>query len=253
MSSILKALRKIEEEKRVASHAAPDLRMDQGLTQVKPKPLLPLIAGVALGSVCVGLFFLWSASDSQEVVQQPVPEPQRFAAESKPTIPVVVVPQEERVVIPARETVPAQEPPVHRPPSVNAVEPTEVPAVKPVEPSNGPLSEAENERVAEPLVPSRVKTKPVVAVEKAAAARKPEILPVEPLPVKPQALPDGLLLHVSEIFYQDEAINSMAVVNDLPVMVGTFVDSAVVVEIRPEEVVFKVGDDLFDVRVTPAR
>jgi hypothetical protein len=36
-------------------------------------------------------------------------------------------------------------------------------------------------------------------------------------------------------------------------MVGTFVDSAVVVEIRPEEVVFKVGDDLFDVRVTPAR
>ncbi len=59
MSSILKALRKIEEEKRVASHAAPDLRMDHGHSARKGWPFLPLVAGIALGAACVGLFSFW--------------------------------------------------------------------------------------------------------------------------------------------------------------------------------------------------
>ena len=66
MSSILKALRKIEEEKRVANHAAPDLRMDQGNPGQKPRPYLPLAAGIALGAVCVSLFSLWLSSDTTE-------------------------------------------------------------------------------------------------------------------------------------------------------------------------------------------
>ncbi|MGK2905326.1 MAG: AMIN domain-containing protein [Desulfuromonadales bacterium] len=55
-------------------------------------------------------------------------------------------------------------------------------------------------------------------------------------------LPDGISLQVSEIFYQQDSASSMAVVNDLPVMVGSQVDSAVVTEIRPDSVVFAIGD-----------
>jgi hypothetical protein len=60
-------------------------------------------------------------------------------------------------------------------------------------------------------------------------------------------LPDGISLLVSEIFYQQDSANSMAVVNDLPVMVGSQVDSAVVAEILPDSVVFKIGDKTYAV------
>jgi hypothetical protein len=60
-------------------------------------------------------------------------------------------------------------------------------------------------------------------------------------------LPKGLILQVTEIFYQDDSANSMAVVNDLPVMVGTQVESAVVSEIQPDRVIFKVGDKTYSI------
>ena len=72
----------------------------------------------------------------------------------------------------------------------------------------------------------------------------------EPLVVKPKALPEGVLLKVSETFYYDDPANSMAVVNDLPVMIGTFVDSAVVQEIHSDKVVFKIDAQTYDVPVT---
>ena len=71
--------------------------------------------------------------------------------------------------------------------------------------------------------------------------------------MKARPLPVGTSLKVTEVFYQDDPANSMAVVNDLPVMIGTFVDSAVVLEIRSDKVVFKIGDDSYDVPVTPPK
>ena len=249
MSSILKALRKIEEEKRVASHAAPDLRMDQGKAETKPRPLLPLIAGVALGAVCVGLFFLWSSSDFPEVASQPQPDAQVVVVGSNQAEQPVIVPEETSLVTPlpafpaptAREKTPEK-----------VVETSKIPEViLPAEPVPVVPATPEPIKTIEPQIAFEAKVKSPRVVKEApkesmttTRASKPESLPVA------RPLPDGVSLKVSEVFYQDDPANSMAVVNDLPVMIGTFVDSAVVLEIRSDKVVFKIGDDSYDVPVT---
>jgi general secretion pathway protein B len=75
-----------------------------------------------------------------------------------------------------------------------------------------------------------------------------EIVAQQELPVETLALPDGIRLSVTEIFYQD-AVNSMAVVNDLPVMVGSHVDAAVVTEILTDRVLFEIDGKVYSVSV----
>ena len=69
MSSILKALRKVGEEKRVDQHAAPDLRLDQGITPVKSKLFLPLLIGIVLGAVVIAPLFLLASKESALVTK----------------------------------------------------------------------------------------------------------------------------------------------------------------------------------------
>jgi hypothetical protein len=73
-----------------------------------------------------------------------------------------------------------------------------------------------------------------------------EVVAQQKLPQQTVALPDGIRLNVTEIFYQD-AVNSMAVVNDLPVMVGSHVDAAVVTEIRTDRVLFEIDGKVYSV------
>ena len=75
MSSILKALRKLEEEKRGGKLEAPDLRVDQGQSAAVGKSLLPLIVGVVLGALVVGLIFFWPTGTPQkpDVMQSVTP------------------------------------------------------------------------------------------------------------------------------------------------------------------------------------
>ncbi|MDG5467040.1 hypothetical protein P9J64_01735 [Deltaproteobacteria bacterium IMCC39524] len=257
MSSILKALRKIEEEKRVASHAAPDLRMDQGLAEPKPRPLLPLIAGVALGSVCVGFFFLWSSSSFTEVASQPQRQLQADAqvlvvGSNQAEQPVIVL--EEKSPVTPLSASPA--PVVREKTPEIVVETSKVPEIiLPAEPVPAFFNTPEPIKTLEPPIAfeAQAKAKAPKVVKEApkesmtsTSASKPESLPVKARP-----LPVGASLKVTEVFYQDDPANSMAVVNDLPVMIGTFVDSAVVLEIRSDKVVFKIGDDSYDVPVTP--
>jgi len=249
MSSILKALRKIEEEKRVANHAAPDLRMDQGRSGKKALPYLPLVAGVALGAVCVSLFSLWFSSDTSDVAIQSQQQPTLSAVDSKQDVPPVFEATEEVV-----------ETSSEKPQSVSVQEPI----IEPV---------AENVKVREVIMPEE--TLPVLSLQAEPKKQEPKIvaekkvpLPevvasenvttnmtktatAEPSVVKPKVLPEGVLLKVSETFYHDDPANSMAVVNDLPVMIGTFVDSAVVQEIHSDKVVFKIDAHTYDVPVTP--
>jgi len=251
MSSILKALRKIEEEKRVASHTAPDLRMDQGKAETKPRPLLPLIAGVALGAVCVGLFFLWSSSDFHEVASQPQPDVQVVVGGSNQAVQPVIVPEETSLVMPlsaspaptAREKTPEK-----------VVETSKIPEIiLPAEPVPAVPTTSEPIKTLEPPIAfeAQVKSPKVVKDAPKESTTTTRASKHESLPVKARPLPDGVSLKVSDVFYQDDPANSMAVVNDLPVMIGTFVDSAVVLEIRSDKVVFKIGDDTYDVPVTP--
>lgn len=249
MSSILKALRKIEEEKRVANHAAPDLRMDQGHSGKKALPYLPLVAGVALGAVCVSLFSLWFSSDNPDVAIQSQQQPTLSAVDSKQDVPPAFEATEEVV-----------ETSSEKPQSVSVQEPT----IEPV---------AETVKVREVIM--TVETMPVISLQAEPKKQEPKIVPekkaplpevvapenvttnltktatAEPSVVKPKVLPEGVLLKVSETFYHDDPANSMAVVNDLPVMIGTFVDSAVVQEIHSDKVVFKIDAHTYDVPVMP--
>lgn len=195
MSSILKALRKIEEEKRVASHSAPDLRMDQGHSPRQGWPFLPLAVGILLGALCVGLVSFWSSSNTPVVVTQPMQQPIRTGVESKQT-----------GIVSERK----------------------------------PLSE-----VAAPE--TLVTTATEAPKAQLSAIRAPT---VDPVAVKPGTLPEGVRLKVSETFYHEDPANGMAVVNDLPVMIGTFVDSAMVLEIHANKVVFSIDDDTYDIPVT---
>ena len=256
MSSILKALRKIEEEKRLASHAAPDLRMDQGLAETKPRPLLPLIAGVALGSVCVGFFFLWSSSDFPEVASPPQPQPEAqvvVVGSNQAEQPVIVL--EEKSPVTPLSASPA--PAVREKTPEKVVETGKIPEIiLPAEPVPAVFTRPEPIKTLEPPIafeaqaktPKVVKEAPKESTTTTRASTKPESLAVKARP-----LPVGTSIKVTEVFYQDDPANSMAVVNDLPVMIGTFVDSAVVLEIRSDKVVFKIGDDSYDVPVTPPK
>ena len=199
MSSILKAIRKVEEEKRVTSHAAPDLRSDQGATIHVKKSLGPLLIGMMLGAVCVGLFLY--ASYEQENVVKAQPKP----AEEKS----VTRPPEPAPAKPVVETIPV----VTLPPEPVGVSATATPVKK---------------------------TVPVASPEKVTAPSIPE----QP---KRSTLPANIKLVVAEIFYQADPANSMAVVNDLPVMSGTTVGGAIVQEIHPDHVVFRVEGKDFTV------
>jgi len=225
MSSILKALRKLEEEKRGGKLEAPDLRVDQGQSAAAGKSLLTLVAGVVLGVLVVGLlFFLPTGStEKPDVVQSESPAP---------TSPVVVSPAAEPPV--ASSQVVTDPPPA--PVTEKTMQVTSAPA-KPVAPV-APV-------VSEPVAPTAVRAKPAPA-DIAEPVAPVEAVVKRELPPKTVTLPNGIKLVVTEIFYQD-AVNSMAVVNDLPVMVGSHVDSAVITEIHPDRVLFEIDGKVYPV------
>lgn len=249
MSSILKALRKIEEEKRVANHAAPDLRMDQGHSGKKALPYLPLVAGVALGAVCVSLFSLWFSSDNPDVAIQSQQQPTLSAVDSKQDVPPAFEATEEVV-----------ETSSEKPQSVSVQEPIIEPVAETVKVREVIISEETMPVISlqtepkkqEPKIVSEKKAPlPEVVASENVTTNMTKTAKAEPSVVKPKVLPEGVLLKVSETFYHDDPANSMAVVNDLPVMIGTFVDSAVVQEIHSDKVVFKIDAHTYDVPVTP--
>ena len=249
MSSILKALRKIEEEKRVANHAAPDLRMDQGNSAKKARPYLPLVAGIALGAVCVSLFALRFSSDTPDIAIQPQQQPMVPVVESKQAVPPAVVAKEE-ILEPSAEkpqSVSLQEPIVE--PVAETVKAREV--IMPVEAIPVISIQSKPKKLQPKIVPERKASPPELVVSESVTTNITKTATAEPLVVKPKALPEGVLLKVSETFYYDDPANSMAVVNDLPVMIGTFVDSAVVQEIHSDKVVFKIDAQTYEVPVTP--
>lgn len=210
MSSILKSLRKIEEEKRGVVHAAPDLRVDQGFVPAKSKQLLPLLTGFALGAVIVGLFFLWS---------------------SRPTLPEVK----------SQPLAVVKNQPLTK---VNKVFST-------VEQGSETSDAGREKRVVAPVKKELAPDVSKVASNPGNTIQTPPVVIVAPAaPTVPLELPEGVSLLVTEIFFQEDSVNSMAVVNDLPVMVGTHVDSAIVTEIRSDSVLFKLDGEIYTVIAT---
>jgi hypothetical protein len=111
--------------------------------------------------------------------------------------------------------------------------------------------QAEPKKQPKKIVPEKKAPLPEVVVSESVTTNIAKTSIPEALVVKPKVLPEGVLLKVSETFYHDDPANSMAVVNDLPVMIGSFVDSAVVLEIHSDKVVFEIDENTYDVPVTP--
>ncbi len=255
MSSILKALRKIGEEKRVDQHAAPDLRLDQGLTPVKSKPFLPLLIGIALGAVVIAPLFLLASKESTPVTKAhpvaKVPHAEKAQVVAKPEEAVAV----ETEVIASVTTVSVS--PQNKIADQGRKDLTGPTKMSVVTSLPEPVAIAEQGKRAAPKsapkVPAKkqIVTEASMIVEKTSEAvqKSPEVAVVKPVSTEFSELPAGVSLVVAEIFYNEDGANSMAVVNDLPVMVGTHVDSAIVVAIRPDSVLFKIDENSYIVNL----
>ena len=234
MSSILKALRKLEEEKRGAKLEAPDLRVDQGRPDAAGRTFVPLAIGTVSGIVLVGLFFLWPTGPQQVRDLLPSENPASAAPtnSSAQHLPQTVV-EKPVVAVPAtalpRTSAPASpvpETPVA--PSAAVSEPV-VPRAEPATSSIAASLSQSTERTGD-----------------AATAQQSGIVAQQELSPDSAKLPAGISLLVSEIFYLDD-INSMVVVNDLPVMIGSHVDSAVVTAIHADRVLFEIDGKAYAV------
>ena len=232
MSSILKALRKLEEEKRGGQLAAPDLRVDQGQSVGKRGLLLPMVTGSLIGAVAMGMFLIWA-------IVQKDPVPTGHAAATKKNNP----PAPLQAVTATALTSPSKEPTwaagAAVPESAGDVVTTTV-----TRPAPAPRLKA----APDPAVISPPAGKDPQPSQSAVTTREHRVASTAAVLSEPsQTLPAGVVLAVTEVFCQENAANSMAVVNDLPVMVGTYVDTAVVTDIRPDQVLFAIEGETFAV------
>lgn len=244
MSSILKALRKIGEEKRIDQHAAPDLRLDQGVAAVASKPFLPLLTGIALGAVIVGLIFLWMQRGAEPVAKaQVVSEAKQVVAGGGNSV-------DSASIVSASPTINF--------PGQSLKDLAEASKVSVVTLSPDPVVIAESidtvipKSLPNPPVKRQKQAETLTLVSKPATTTQTSSLVAigKTTQVESSELPEGISLTVEEIFYQDDNANSMAVVNDLPVMIGSQVDSAAVTEIRPDSVLFKINGKAYVVALS---
>jgi hypothetical protein len=91
---------------------------------------------------------------------------------------------------------------------------------------------------------------PLIVKKPSVTMQKPaEVTAIKAIPTESPELPEGISLVVTEIFYNEDSANSMAVINELPVMIGTHVNSAVVSEIRSDSVLFMIDGNPYVVDV----
>lgn len=220
MSSVLKALKKLEEERRgtvsTPSVAASGRWASGGQPSRHQRPWLLLAVGVALGLLLAGSL-VWIGRDKPRVAAVPAPiaSPTPVAAAAT----------------------------AHLEPA----KPVEVSAVQPAAPVPLPILPV---REASPPVAARqppARPVPIVAPVQRAVPPTPTEVPVKPVQVDRVEIPAPgqqwvapPRLTVSEIFPPTGG-ERMAIVNGLPVMVGTMVEEALVEEIHDDRILVSIG------------
>lgn len=223
MSSIFKALKKLESEQGRTSGmpSLPSVLLnDPPAPQRRVHPAILVCVGLAVGAT-LGLAGLMLIAQPDQQVKLPAvatPVPSASVPKAEPVADAAPV-QVESTVRAAKE------------PNVAKTEALQKPAVK--KPAAAPAPVTRQEKLA--LLPTE-KTIEEVRFDREAVATV--VKPVkQPAPVVPEPT---LSLLVTEIYYQPEGQESMAVVNDLPVMEGTQIDEAVVKKILPDRILFLV-------------
>lgn len=227
MSSILKALKKLEDEqagRQISSSAESDRQL--GTPMRSGRPLLLLIGGIGVGLLLSGGLYLWlggrrdiqSPPSPAVMVQKPADIPEKTAPGACPVVaePSPATPTAAPVAAsPVKLKVAAAPPAAEKVAAVAAA--AEI--------------KAEMATPSEPSVPSKALETSKVPVEQIQIERR-DI----PAPGQQWTAPH---LTVSEILPASGG-GRMAIVNGLPVMEGTMVEDAVVRDIRPDRVIFEV-------------
>lgn len=247
MSSILKALKKLEEEQagRSASSSAGSGGQAVPSTYVG-RPLLLLIGGMGVGLLLAGGLYFWlGGSRESQIPPAPVALEQKPAGITEPAAPgaclVVAEPSSAKVM-----TAPL--------PPVAAVT---VPAVKAKVVAAPQAAEKAATVAAATTVAVETAPPPAPSLPSKDVAEPPKA-PVEQIQIKSHDIPApgqqwaAPHLTVSDILPASGG-GRMAIVNGLPVMEGTMVEDAVVKEIRPEQVVFEVDGKSVVVPLSSAR
>lgn len=196
MSSILKALRKLEEEKSALGEGGVDIARDilkRSARKQGDASFWPALSAVLfLLLIGTGAFF-WSAHTPSVVLLSDAPPP-----------PAVRVPQP-----PAEENLPVRS------------------------------ESASSAKLQPPPAPAPKLEPPTISA--------PEQVHAEPEALHPNGLP---FLKLTGIAYREKSAERMAIINDLPVMQGTAIEGAELVEILPDRVVLSWRGALFDLQIT---
>ncbi len=196
MSSILKALRKLEEEKAALGEGGIDISRDilkRSVSKHQPRNFWPFISALLFLLLIVVGFFFWKKSATSAVDLQTKVE----------INPAAIVAQQ-----PAKVDLPTK-------PEVSAIKQI---YVKPAPETENLARQSSKEKVA----PLKVQA--------------------EPEALHPNGAP---FLKLTGIAYRDKVTDRLAIINDLPVMQGTMIEGAQLVEIRSDRVVLNWQGALF--------
>lgn len=234
MSSILKALKKLEDEK--TSHSPESLKIDSDILKSgsEARRMSPLAALLA----CV-LIFGGGAGAAY------------FIMTGNTTRPTAVPPQAATTIAP----VPLQ------PPAATAPQ-----AAKPVQPLVKAVAVPIQKKPAVAAAQPKAKPQKIAAVAAKHPASKPPKATLQhsndqPLPkadngskieLPPSASPTMPTLRVNGIAFQNNSADSMAIINGVPVSSGATVEGATVEEIRRDRVVFQKSGEKFEIKLGQA-
>jgi len=236
MSTILKALKKLEEER----SGSPDRLSSQVADREHHRPEVSrlhvgaLLAGsLLLGALVAFGWFSWRNAGPDEV--QVVVETPVNTTEQEPSLDV-------RGLV--NEPVVRQSEPVTMPEPVNIVSPSVEAAAVPAAPESSLPPERDVpvvETIISTAAPVEIGSQPTaVVVEEVTLPENKAVTPEPqqaPLPVAPK------ILSVSEIFF-DQNGGSMAVVDDLPVMEGMMINDVLVEKIFADKIHFRIDGTL---------
>jgi len=225
MSSILKALKKLEEDK--AAHRPGELKLDAEIVRTANSSRF-----FSTGAIVTSLLMLAAGSTVTYIYMK------RDRPPSIPESKTPVVSSQQRPSVPAASEIKTEQLPaaVVVVPAENQKKPahSEVPRL----PQQPPLPGRPATTISAPRP-----AKPVVASEPADPAKTLK----SPLPPASESVKDVPPLRVNGIAFQNSAADSMAIVNGTPVSSGSIIEGITVEEIRKDRVLFQRNGEKFEI------
>lgn len=249
MSSILKALKKLEEEKAAKQGQRVDITKDIFGEAQQPAAVSrwPFITAGASGILALGIVaYLFIAKPGSRLT--PPPAPAETSVNAVAPSPAPVGEPRAAVTQPPQEATSAFPKPA--PPKAVHPSPTKAVAGKPKTPTHATVKPVKDTATTKPSSPSRT---PVISANHPAVTA-PRLIPQQGNQSPPSAPVSSVMapaqaptVTVSGIAYNSTPADRMAMINGIPVAEGKSVNGVKVEEIMPDKVRFSVGQKSFEV------